>query len=214
MTTIVRSAVLIALVSTPVVAVLQDGPQAIEPAMAQAFGKKLADEAAKIQKPQVKVTADSEKANGVHMPHKAGTLVVPEKDLMEGAELAAKFKEEKGTPIAYLFLYHLSPVINGAPADASRLYTVKLTNDEGAEQPIQVLLLAVRQLAEDDYRLYGYGHQDKPLVDAKFAEGTGPGAEPVAVELKDLNEQTKQGKLVVTVFGKYQASFTVGYRAE
>jgi hypothetical protein len=105
-------------------------------------------------------------------------------------------------------------VINGTSADVSRLYTVKLTDDEGQDRAVQVLILAVRQLAEDDYRLYGYGHEEKPLVDARFAEGTGPGPEPVAVEVKEVNEQTQQGKLVVTVFGKYQASFTVGYRQQ
>jgi hypothetical protein len=211
---LVRCLVSIALIACPVWAAIRDNLQPIEPELAKVFGKRLSEEADKIQKPQVKIASDSEKANGVHAPEKAGTLIVPQKDLIEGEELAAKFKEEKGAPLAYLFLYHLSPVINGTSADVSRLYTVKLTDDEGQDRAVQVLILAVRQLAEDDYRLYGYGHEEKPLVDARFAEGTGPGPEPVAVEVKEVNEQTQQGKLVVTVFGKYQASFTVGYRQQ
>src|SRR5262249_10571088 len=130
----------------------------------------------------------------------------------ESEELAAKFKETKGASLAYLFLYHLTPVINGSGADLSRLYSVKLPDDDGQEHTVHVLLLAVRQLSDEDYRLYAYGHDDKPLVDARFAEGTGPGPEPTAVEIKEVNEQTEQGKLIVTVFGKYQASFTVAHR--
>ena len=198
----------------PVLAAVIDGLEPIEPEMAHAFGKILSDEADKIDKPQIKITADPDKANGVHAPEKAGLLVVPQKDLKEGEELAEKFKTEKGASLAYLFLYHLVPVIDGQPVDPSRLRTVEIADDNGAKHKVYVLLLAVRQLSEDDYRLHAYGHGEKPLVDAKFSEGAGSGSNPVALEVKDLNESTHQGKLVLTVFGKYQASFTCGFKPE
>jgi hypothetical protein len=186
----------------------------IEPEVAKKFGKIFAEHAAKFDKPQIQIEADPEKSNGVHVPDKVGVLIVPQKDLKESEELAAKFKAEKGAPLAFLFMYRVTPVVNGQPVDPSKVRTIKVDGENGAVHTVYCVLLSVRQNAEDDYRLYAYGHEEKPLVDAKFSEGTGPGAEPTAVEIKEVNEQTRQGQLVVTVFGKYQASFTVGHKAE
>jgi hypothetical protein len=197
----------------PVVAAFADGLQPIEPEMARQFGKMLADAADKFDKPQIKIAADPDKATGLHVPEKVGLLVVPQKDLKESEELAEKFKTDKGASLAYLFLYNLVPVIDGKPVDASRLRSVEIADDNGMKHTVLVLLLAVRQLSDDDYRLQAYGHDEKPLVDAKFSEGAGPGTEPVAVEVKDLNEASHTGKLVLTVFGKYQAGFTCGHKA-
>jgi hypothetical protein len=198
----------------PVLAAVVDGLEPIEAELAHRFGKLLSDEADKISKPQIKISADADKAVGLHVPQKVGILVVPQKELKESEELAEKFKSDKGASLAYLFLYNLVPVIDGQPVDASRLRTVELADDEGNRHKVYVMLLAVRQVSEDDYRLHAYGHEEKPLVEAKFSQGTGPGAEPVAVEVKEVNEATHQGKLVLTVFGKYQAGFTCGHKAE
>jgi hypothetical protein len=209
----VASVAIVICLAVPAVAAIVDDLIPIESALAQRFGKLLSDEADKISKPQIKVTGDPDKATGLHVPAKIGILVVPQKDLKEGEELAEKFKNEKGASLAYLFLYNLVPVIDGQPIDASRLRTVEVADEEGMKHTVYVLLLAVRQVSDDDYRLHAYGHADKPLVDAKFSEGAGPGAEPVAVEVKDVNEANHQGKVVLTVFGKYQVSFTCGHKA-
>lgn len=193
-------------------ATLPDDLVPIEPEMARKFGKLLSDEAAKIEKPQVKVEADPEKAVGVHSPTKAGLLVVPQKDLIESAELDAKFDGERGAPIANLFLYHISPVVEGKPADASALRTVTVKDDDGNSHTINHLFLAVKRVAADDYRLQAYGHQDKPIVDAKFMQITDTGMGPITVGVKDLDEVTKQGSIVITVFGKFQATFRGGHQ--
>ncbi len=211
---VIVSVPLVVCLALPVLAAVVDGLEPIEAELAHRFGKLLADEADKVTKPQIKVTADPDKAVGLHVPEKVGILVVPQKDLKESEELAEKFKTEKGAALAYLFLYNLVPVIDGQPVDASRLRTVEIGDDNGMKHKVFVLLLAVRQLSDDDYRLQAYGHDEKPLVDAKFSEAAGPGAVPVAVEVKDVNEATHQGKLVLTVFGKYQASFTCGHKAD
>lgn len=211
---LVVSVPLVVCLVLPVLAAVVDGLEPIEPDMAHRFGKILSDEADKITKPQIKITADPDKANGVHAPEKAGILVVPQKDLKESEELAEKFKTEKGASLAYLFLYNIVPVIDGQPVDASRLRSVELADDNGTKHKVYVLLLAVRQLSDEDYRLHAYGQDEKPLVDAKFSEAAGPGTDPVAVEVKDVNEATHQGKLVLTAFGKYQASFTCGHKAD
>lgn len=211
---LVMSIPLVVCVVLPVLAAVVDDLEPIEAEMAHRFGKLLSDEADKIAKPQIKIIADPDKANGVHAPKKAGMLVVPQKDLKESEELAEKFKTEKGASLAYLFLYNLVPVIDNQPVDPSRLHTVELADDNGTKHKVYVLLLAVRQLSDDDYRLHAYGHDEKPLVDAKFSEGTGTGTEPVGVEVKDVNEAAHQGRLVLTVFGKYQASFICGHKAD
>ena len=113
---------------------------------AQKFGAAMAKAASKIEDAQVKVEGDAKKANGVHVPETVGVLVVPQKDLVESEELAAKFKEEKGAPLAYLFAYHLVPVIDGNRVDASKLRTVSIQDDSGSEFEINVLLLAVRAI--------------------------------------------------------------------
>jgi hypothetical protein len=204
----------VSLLSFPLRAMSPDDLVAIEPEVAKKFGKLLSDEADKSDKPQIKISADADKANGVHAPDKVGTLIVPQKDLKHSPELFEKFKLEKGAPLAYLFLHHLAPVVNGNAADKSRLRSVKLTDDDGGQHTVYLLLLSVHQVSDDDYRLYAYGQEEKPIVDARFAEGTGPGPEPTAVEVKGIDEQAKQGKLTVTVFGKYQASFPVAYVPE
>jgi hypothetical protein len=205
---------LVVCLAIPALAAVFDGLEPIEPDVAHRFGKILADEADKISKPQIKIAADPDKAVGLHVPQKVGVLVVPQKELKESEELAEKFKTEKGAALAYLFLYNLTPVIDGQPVDASRLRSVELADDNGGKHTVFVLLLAVRQLTDDDYRLQAYGHEEKPLVDAKFSQSAGPGTEPVAVEIKDVNEATHTGKLVLTVFGKYQAGFTCGHKAD
>jgi hypothetical protein len=97
--------------------------------------------------------------------------------------------------------------VNGQKLDASKLRTVSFQADDGSEHEVNVLLLSARQLSESDYRLYAYGTGDKPLIDAQFTEGSGPGAEPVAVEVTNVDEAERQGDVVITVFGKYQAKF-------
>ena len=188
--------------------VMGDDLESIPLEAAQEIGALLAKQADKIEKLQVKVQANVEKANGVHVPD-GGLLVLPQKDLKENEELDAKLQTESGTSLGYLFALRVVPIVNGKRIDATRLRTVKISHD-GVESEVFVLLLAGRRLAEDDYRLYVYGKDKKPLVDAKFSEGSGPGPEPVAVEVKDVNEETRQGKVMITVFGKYQASFQGG----
>lgn len=179
--------------------------------LARQLSTKLTEEAAKMTHPKVKIEGDAEKGSGFHVPKQLGALIVPQKGLKEGDELFAKFKTDTGASLAYLFVYHLVPVVEGKKVDASRLGSTNITDDQGTEHKVHILLLAAKLVGEDDYRLHVYGLDGKPLVDSKFAEGTGPGAEPVAVELKNPNKETREGTMVVTVFGKYQASFPAAF---
>ena len=177
--------------------------EAIPADLAQQLAKQLAEKAGKIEKLKFKVDADFEKANGIHIPNKVDADC-SQKGLKEGEELAAKFKMDPGATLAYLFVYHLVPVVDGKKVEANRLHSVSFADNGGAEHELHVLLLSARQLGDDDYRLYVFGQDSsKPLIDVRLTEGT-KRTTPVAVELKDPNETTHEGKIVVTVFGKYQ----------
>jgi hypothetical protein len=199
--------------AVPACLVAQD-LESIPTDQARAFGERLVELAEKVEGAQVKVEGDASLANGVHLPEELGILVIPQKDLKESEELAEKFKAEKGTPLAYLFAYRVVPVVDGKRVPASRLHTIKAVDGEGKEHQVQLLLLAVRQQADDDYRLYGYGTEATPIVNAKFSEGTASGSGPVVVTVKDTDEATREGTVVVTVFGKYQASFRAAQQEE
>jgi len=69
------------------------------------------------------------------------------------------------------------------------------------------LILAIRQVSDKDRRLYVYGTDSKPLMDIPLSKNAGPGTQPVAVEIKEIQDQ--QAKLFVTLFDKDQASFKV-----
>ncbi len=178
---------------------------------ANKWGARMAKLAAKIENPQVKINADPTKANGVHVPDTLGLIVVPQKELKESEELAAKFKDASGAALAYLFTYHVVPVIDGKVADIKRLRTITVRDEDGVNHTIFVHLLAIRQLADDDYRLYVYGADKKPLVEARFSEGPGSEIEPVAVRVTETDEEQEQGTVVVTVFGRFEASFRAGH---
>lgn len=175
----------------------------LEAEWAHAIAEKLATEAAGFEKPRLKIDPDSAKAVGVHVPDKRGLLVAPQKELQEGA--AEGYAAETGKPLGYLFLYQMAPKVDGKPVDPARLHVAKFTNDEGRVFTIPTLLLSVRRVAEDDWRLYGYGKEEKPILDAKFAAGAGPGDKPVAIQVKELDG--RKDTLVLTLFDKYQASF-------
>jgi hypothetical protein len=177
---------------------------------AQAYAQRLVELADKIDKPQVKIDADTSKANGIHVPDALGLLAVPQRNLQESEELAAQFKTEAGAPLGYLFSYRVLPVVDNQLIPADRLQTIQVTDDQGRDHTVYVFPMVVRQLSGDDYRLRLYGKEAKPLVDTKFSMATSSHEDPVAVDIKDPDESTRQGNVVITVFGKYQASFRAG----
>ena len=54
--------------------------EVLDPQIAQAFAQALTEAAGKIEKPQVKIDADVEKACGVHLDQ-VGLIIVPQKDI-------------------------------------------------------------------------------------------------------------------------------------
>ena len=209
MRTKIKKCVAVCLFAWPLITVMTAAAEELESIGADAarrIAERLSEEAKKIQNPQVMIAPDFEKAQGVHRPGEAGVLIVPQKGLKEGEELDA-VKQESGAGLAFLFTYRIVPVVKDAPVQAKRLHAVTFTSGDGNQIKIHCMLLAVRQVSEDDWRLYVYGSEKKPLIDVPFRDGSGLGHKPLAVEIKTIRDS--QGELVVTVFDKYQASFKV-----
>jgi len=175
--------------------------------LAQQFAGLLLKAAADIEELPVPYQGDPAHAVGVVVDEKRGLILVPQKGI--GKQAAPDMSVARGVPLALFFCSaDLLPVIDGKLIDRAKLYHVTATGPAGGEHEANCMLLTVRKLSEDDYRLYGFGKADRPLIDVRFSAGKGPGAKPLAVEIKDIRGNT--GAVVVTVFDKYQARFRGG----
>ena len=193
------------------VALAQAELETIDSETAKQVAEQFSEQVQKFKKPQVKVEPDPSKANGVHKPEEAAVLIVPQKDLTED-KLRDAAKSKAGAGVAFLFTYRLVPVVNGTGVAIEKMRSVTYTNDNGDQTAIHCLILAVRQVSDKDRRLYVYGTDSKPLIDIPLSKNAGPGTQPVAVEIKEIQDQ--EGKLFVTLFDKYQASFKVMHQPD
>jgi hypothetical protein len=193
------------------VALAQAELVSIESEAAKQVAEQFSEQVQKFKKPQVKVEPDPSKANGVHKRNDAGALIVPQKDLTE-EKLPDAAKSKAGAGVAFLFMHRLVPIIDGKGVSKEKMRSVTYTNKDGDKIAIHCLILAVRQVSDKDRRLYVYGTDSKPLIDVPFSKNAGPGTQPVAVEIKEIQDQ--EGKLFVTLFDKYQASFKVMHQPD
>lgn len=192
------------------VALAQAELETIESEAAKQVAKQFSEQVQNFKKPQVKVEPDPSQAIGVHKPNEAGVLIVPQKDLTE-EKLRDAAKSKAGAGIAFLFMYRLVPIVDGQGVSKEKMRSVTHTNESGDKIEINCLILAIRQVSDKDRRLYVYGTDSKPLIDIPLSENAGPGTQPLAVEIKIQNQE---GKLIVTLFDKYQASFKVMHQTD
>jgi len=196
-------AALVLLASVPVTAdeVLDD----LDTFTAQAFAQHLVEKMSDVEGLQVKVDADPESALGLAVDNE-GVILVPVKGLEEGNEDPEVYTEA-GAGLAYLFMSpRFNPVLDGKSVAQDKLHTISFTDDSGNEKKATCLILTVRNDA-DSWRLYGYGKDAKPLVDAPFSESYEEAESPIAISASSAEEENS---LILTVFGKYAASFKIG----
>jgi hypothetical protein len=188
--------------------VLAQDLEELDPERAQRVAEMLVAKAGQIESPQVDLQVDVAKASGLKL-RDDGLLVVPQKGISETDE-NTDVDSEQGAALAYLFMSEgFCPVKGGTQVTESKLRILAVTDKQGVQRSVKCFLLAVRQLTDDDWRLYVYGAENKPLVDAQFAESTQDKLGPVSLSIDDV--AGSEGTLTVTVFGKYQASFRVAY---
>ncbi len=174
---------------------------------AQEYAQYLVEKFAKVEGQQVKVDANADAAIGL-AAGREGIILVPVRGLGDGEE-HAEVHTEKGAGLACLFLSpRFNPIVNGKQIPQDKLQSVKYTDDNGNEKLATCLLLAVRNVGGDDWRLYAYGKDAKPVVDAQFSEAEEQAEEPIAMVSRDANESG--ATLVLTLFGKYAANFKIG----
>jgi hypothetical protein len=178
----------------------------LDPQIAQAFAQVLGEEAEKIENPQVKVEGDIEKACGVNR-EMIGLVLVPQKDL-QPEEIPEAVNSDPGAPLAHLFMSDVfTPVIDGKPLDKSKMRTLEIVGQDGSPQKALYLTLAARHTDDDVWHLYGYGSEEKPVLDVQIGEGFGPGTMPLALEVKDLEDG--EGTCYVTIYDRFQTSFKI-----
>src|SRR3990172_429393 len=110
MRTVVLGVVALALTAWVAGSAIAEDLEILDPQIAQAFAQALIEVADKVEKPQVKVDADVEKACGVNLDQ-VGLIIVPHKDISPENEAA---NTEIGAPVGHLFMSHVfTPVIDG-----------------------------------------------------------------------------------------------------
>jgi hypothetical protein len=185
-------------------------PEPIPQDLAVAIAKMLTEKADAQADAPIKLESDPEKATGLHKPEEAGLMVVPRKDLK--VETVKGVEEANGMPTGYLFLYRITPVVDGKAMPANKLPTVTFKSDDGTEREIVTLRLALKKENEETWKLLVFGKEKKPLVASTFRAEGNSSELPLSVSVKDVGE--KEGTLVVTVFGKYAADVKLGKAPE
>lgn len=185
--------------------------------IAQQYGTILAEQFAKdVTEPQVKVDPNFEKA-GLLALGMEGLLIIPAKGLDPAtATENPDADSEKGAGLGILFVSpRFNPLIDGKPIEESKLRTLTFSDGQGTEQKATVLLLAAKHVEGEDWRLYVYGSEDKPLIEAQLgpAEEVGdPEKDVLTLHPKDVKDNKAQ--LEVKIFGIYSGSFEIGHNVE
>lgn len=172
----------------------------------------LKDHLGQIKTPQVKIDPDPVHTVGLKIKQD-GILLVPQKGLAESAEDEATrtaVRSQTGASLGYLlFTSSFTPVIDGKTVDAKKMRKIEVETPRGEKRAVYCLLLAVRQASEDDWRLFVYGTEKKPLIDIPFDDAAAEQPGPVAIRVEDVSGF--RGKLVVNVLKKYEAGFQFEY---
>lgn len=180
----------------------EEGLRPVPKADAQRIGAMLANLANNFRRPQVRIGADPSKSVGVIVPEHGGILLIPQRGMREDrpSDMAAK----NGGPLGMFFSSpRLLPKVDGKLVRPEDLHSVVIVKKGGEKERVNCLLLSVKKLSDEDYRLYGFGRGDKPIIDVKITDGDGPDTMPMAMEI-DGDE------VVITIYGKYQARFPGG----
>ena len=156
--------------------------------------------------PQVKFDVDFAQATGLHAGQD-GIIAVPVKGLKEEAVDPA-VETENGAGLCVLFLSTCyAPTLEGKPIDAKKLRRFKYNDGQGGEREALCLLVSVKHVGGDDWRLLAFGTEAKPVIDSTFSEATESTDKQLTIKVSGAKD--KKAKLGFTVFKKYSASFGI-----
>ncbi len=158
------------------------------------------------QERQTKFDVDPSQASGLRSGQD-GIIIVPAKGLKEGTVDPA-VETECGSGLCYLFMSPCyAPVINGQPVDAKKLRSVKFDNGEGEKREAVCLLVTVKHVEGDDWRLYAFGADQKPVINSQFGLADSAGDKTLAIKVNGAKD--KKANLELTLHKKYSASFSI-----
>jgi hypothetical protein len=182
----------------------------MEPDAAQRYAEHLTEKFVKETKElQVKFDVDPAKAAGLHAG-KDGILMVPIKTLKEG-EIDPAVETENGGGICYLDCSQcFHPLVEGKPADSANLRKVKIMDGEGNEQEAACFLVTAKHVEGDEWKLFVFGADKKPLVESRWGETTENKEGDLAIHVRDAKDN--KADLVFTLFNKYSASLAIGHK--
>jgi len=176
----------------------------IPPQEAEQIAQLLAENAAKVDKPQLKTDVDAGKPFGLRKGGH-GAMVLPDKKLT--ADLLAKAGKEV-TPLGQLWFRQISPLQDGkvVAADKLRIITV---NANGEDHHLPLFFLGVRKKADEALELVVYAKDQEPLLVVPLTKSEGTQELPLELEAQK-GEAEKTAVFTLKVLGKYQAKLSVG----
>jgi hypothetical protein len=184
-----------------------DDFEKMKPEMSQLFAQHLSELFNKEnQERQTKFDVDPAEASGLH-DGVDGIVVVPCKGLKEGSVDPA-VETENGSGLCYLFMSPcFTPMIDGKPVDAKKLRSIKYDNGQGAQREAICLILTVKHVDGDDWRLYGFGSEKTPVINSPFGDSSTGADKLLAVRVDGPKD--KKANLELTLLKKYSASFSI-----
>ena len=181
--------------------------QKMAPEMSQLFAKHLSELFNKEnQERQAKFEVDPALATGLHSGQD-GIIAVPIKGMKEGTVDPA-VESENGGGLCYLFMSPcFTPIVDGKPVDAKKLRKIKFDNGQGMEREAICMIVTVKHVGGDDWRLFAFGADKTPVINSQFGESSTGGDNLVAIRFIDGKD--KKGSLELTLLKKYSAAFTI-----
>ena len=177
------------------------------PEMSQLYAMHLTDVFKKEHKDlQTKFEVDPSQASGLRAGND-GIVAVPIKGLKEG-EIDPAVESETGAGLCYLFLSPcFTPTIGGKPVDTEKLRRIKIDNGQGSGIEAICMIVTVKHIDGDDWRLFGFGNEKKPILSAQFDESAQGADKSLAIAVKERSK--KELALEFTLHKKYAASFSI-----
>ncbi len=184
--------------------------ESLAPELSQEIAKQLSEKFEKENADlQVKFAVDSTLAAGFHAGSD-GLIVVPAKGLKDG-DIDPAVETECGAGLCYLFLSKCyAPLVNGEPVDGKKLRQVKFMGPDGTDSEAICMLVSVKHVGGDDWRLLCFGADKEPVISSPFGEATGSGDTPLSIKVSDAKDQ--KANLALTLFSKYSASFPIKHK--
>jgi hypothetical protein len=148
---------------------------------------------------QVKFEVDPTQATGLH-EDQDGILVVPIKGLKEEV-IDPAVVSENGGGLCYLFLSPCyTPVVDGKPIDGKKLRRVKFKNGQGDDREAICLVVTVKHVGGDDWRLFAFGAEKTPVIDSRISESQENVDRTLAIQVGGAKDN--KANLALTLYKK------------